>query len=104
MTSPFCCRIVRGGADESYGIEVSKLAGIPDAVIVRAKEILQSLESTAPTHASQVRISDDSDDSEQVSFASMGQTRVVERLKQIDINTLSPIEALQTLYELTQMV
>lgn len=95
----FLRRIVRGGADGSYGIEVAKLAGVPNAVVSRAKAILSELEEKgAVTVIRTVEKSDDDD--MQISFASNEGNEIVEELKTIDINTLTPIEALQKLYEL----
>ena len=95
----FLRRIVRGGADGSYGIEVAKLAGVPNAVVNRAKAILSELEEKgAVTVIRTVEKSDDDD--MQISFASNEGNEIVEELKTIDINTLTPIEALQKLYEL----
>ncbi len=95
----FLRRIVRGGADGSYGIEVAKLAGVPNAVVNRAKDILKELEEKgAVTVIRTVEKSDDDD--MQISFASNEGNEIVEELKTIDINTLTPIEALQKLYEL----
>ena len=95
----FLRRIVRGSADDSYGIEVSKLAGVPDSVIQRAKEVLKSLESgtqvTVKTKKPAVQETDD-----QFSMFSMGESEIVTKLKELDINTLTPIEAMSTLYEL----
>jgi len=93
----FLRKILRGAADESYGIEVAKLAGIPDAVISRAKSCLAELEgrSKAPAAAKPRR-----DDAPQLSFADVREQELVALLKKTDPNTLSPIEALKLLYEL----
>ena len=98
----FLRRIVPGGADESYGIEVAKLAGVNDFVVNRAKEILASLESQdQPRH----RQAAPRHEEEQPNlFAMSSQSKLEERIKQIDVNTLTPIEALNILYELAQMV
>ncbi|MGN0171275.1 MAG: DNA mismatch repair protein MutS [Acutalibacteraceae bacterium] len=100
----FLRRIVRGPADDSYGIEVAKLAGIPDKVVSRAKEILCSLDngsdSGRPTGTA-ARFEEDEQEG-QLSLLPMAENSVMERLKAIDVNTLTPIEALQTLYELTK--
>ena len=94
----FLRRIVRGGADGSYGIEVAKLAGVPNAVVNRAKDILKELEEKGAVTV--IRTVEKSDDDMQISFASNEGNEIVEELKTIDINTLTPIEALQKLYEL----
>ncbi len=95
----FLRRIIRGSADDSYGIEVSKLAGVPDSVVQRAKEVLKSLES-GTTVAVKTKKSDVQENNDQFSMFSMGESEIVTRLKTMDINTLTPIEAMSTLYEL----
>ena len=99
----FLRRIVRGGADDSYGIEVSKLAGIPQPVIERAKEVLQQLESENKGQVVSTP-SSSPEESDQISFASVQNDAIRLRLQDLDVNTLSPIEAIQILYELTQML
>lgn len=98
----FLRRIIPGGADESYGIEVAKLAGIPQSVISRAKEILAELEtgnSEKYTPAKQ-----NTDDDMQLSLMSVADSPIVDKIKNTDINTLTPIEAMNLLYELKGMV
>ena len=94
----FLRRIVRGGADGSYGIEVAKLAGVPNTVVNRAKDILKELEEKGAVTV--IRTVEKNDDDMQISFASNEGNGIVDELKTIDINTLTPIEALQKLYEL----
>ncbi|MBR6653328.1 MAG: DNA mismatch repair protein MutS, partial [Oscillospiraceae bacterium] len=86
-----------GGADRSYGIEVAKLAGVPDSVIRRSKTILSELESGAPQAAPV--ISAPVDDG-QISFGSISEDRISEKLHAVDLNTLTPIEAMNLLFEL----
>lgn len=95
----FLRRIIPGGADDSFGIEVAKLAGLPNSIINRAKEILKELESgsNAPTV-----IKEKSEDM-QMSLIS-NDNAVVERLSEVDLNTLTPIEAINLLYELKGMI
>ena len=95
----FLRRIVRGPADDSYGSEVAKLAGIPDSVVARAKEILKQLENGDMETAGPRGDRFESEDG-QLSLLPAGDNELVRRLKEMDINTLTPIEALQTLYEL----
>ena len=95
----FLRRIVPGGADQSYGIEVAKLAGVPDRVIQRARTILAELEAGDRSAAAPApRPSGES----QVSLLDMGAAEVAERLRQVDVNTLTPIEAMNLLFELRQ--
>ncbi len=93
----FLRKIVRGPADQSYGIEVAGLAGVPGRVIERAKAILKELEEegTAPPPTAYAPPADD-----QVSFLDMGAQEVANRLRQVDVDTLTPIEAMNLLYEL----
>ena len=91
----FLRKIVRGAADDSYGIEVAHLAGVPDAVVKRAKQILASLPED--TRLSAARRDDCGDN---ISFDSISEQKVIERIKEIDINTLTPYEAITLLYEL----
>ena len=90
----FLRKIVRGGADQSYGIEVAKLAGVPDRVIKRAHAILEELESEKGVPAAPVAVSD------QISLMDIGSQTVLSKLRMTDVNVLSPIEALNLLAEL----
>ena len=97
----FLRRIVRGGADGSYGIDVARLAGVPDTVVKRAKVILKSLEENgvAPVVSNVVR--KEADDDMQVSFGSTAESEIIDELKALDVNTLTPIEAMSKLYEIS---
>jgi DNA mismatch repair protein MutS len=96
----FLRKIVPGGADDSYGIEVAGLAGIPDSVIKRAKTVLTELEqgrgAVKTTHAP---APDD-----QISLLDMSSGEIAQRLKQTDLNTLTPLEALNLLFELKKKI
>lgn len=97
----FLRRIVRGGADESFGIEVAKLAGVPDSVVKRAKVILKELESCKIDIDFKAENSVEEEEEEiQYNFSANGRNEILEILKATDINTLTPIEAMQTLYDL----
>ena len=99
----FLRKIVRGGADQSYGIEVAQLAGVPEPVLKRARKILSELEeggAPAPTPAAPARAAAD----DQVSLLDMGAAKVADRLRQADVNVLTPIEALNLIYELKQLL
>ena len=98
----FLRRIVPGGADDSYGIEVAKLAGVPNSIINRAKEVLKELESgKGETRQSQPA---QPPGDEQLSLIGAAQSPVIERLQKADLNTLTPIEAMNLLYELKDMI
>ena len=98
----FLRRIIRGAADGSYGVEVAKLAGVPIPVVKRAKTILEELESgnlQAPNEIVK-KYYDDTDDTAQISFTDESKNQFIEMIKAVDVNTLTPIEALQKLYEI----
>ena len=101
----FLRRIVRGGADGSYGIDVARLAGVPDPVVRRARVILKALEAgTAAQPAPKAEASASKADKEpetlQYSFSSARGQEILEELQTIDVNTLTPIEAMSKLYAL----
>ncbi len=99
----FLRRIIRGGADGSYGIEVAKLAGIPDAVVNRAKVILKEHEATDIERPAKATAAREAPQPEaQVSFAATAGNAMVDKLKAVDVNTLTPIEAMSVLYELVK--
>ncbi|MBO4457600.1 MAG: DNA mismatch repair protein MutS [Butyrivibrio sp.] len=109
----FLRKIVKGGADKSYGIQVAKLAGVPDMVIDRAKEIVAELTDNDITEKVQsiardtksdkkvkVRHYDDVDMDQMSLFDTVTDEDVLKRLQEIDITTLTPMDALNTLYKL----
>ncbi len=89
----FLRKILPGGADRSYGIEVAKLAGLPDKVLRRARQVLEQLEAadgyTAPRR-----------ETEQVSLSAISEGEVLDALRRCQPDTLTPIEAMGLLYEL----
>ena len=95
----FLRKIVRGSTDDSYGIEVAKLAGIPNEVIKRAREVLASVERTAKAIGESNAAPKEVDDS-LISIDDFVNEQVIEELKAIDINTLSPYEAMSFLFNL----
>nr|WP_297172429.1 DNA mismatch repair protein MutS [uncultured Agathobaculum sp.] len=98
----FLRKIVRGGADDSYGIEVAKLAGVPSPVIKRAKAVLTDLESTMPKVG--LRAVEEQEDAPQITMNSLSGDAVAERLRVLQVDTMTPIEALNALYELKKLV
>lgn len=95
----FLRKIVPGGTDDSYGIEVAGLAGVPDSVVKRAKDILKSLETGGEDSVPKsIRRRDDA--SEQISMLDMTGNEITEKLRNTDMNTITPIEALNLLFEL----
>ena len=101
----FLRRIVPGGADDSYGIEVAKLAGIPDIITDRAKEILLELESGKNNPDNIInKPKKSAEDIEQLSLLPSIDSAIAEKLNGVDLNTLTPIEAMNLLYELKNMI
>ena len=108
----FLRKIVKGGADKSYGIQVAKLAGVPDSVIERAKELVDELSNadiTATVREIQAVGSKnkpkvkkyDQVDLEQISlFDTVSDEDILKELDEIDVSTLTPIDALNTIYRL----
>lgn len=96
----FLRRIIPGCADGSYGIEVAKLAGVPSSVVERAKVVLKEIEQDS---GRPIIMGEKQDDSLQISFASTNDDEIRSKLRNIDINTITPIEAMQILYELASL-
>jgi len=108
----FLRKIMQGGADKSYGIQVAKLAGVPDMVIDRAKEIMEQLLDNDITEKVQaITVADkqvpkkkvhyDEVDLNQMTLGlAVDDSAVLEELKSIDITSLTPLDALNTLYNL----
>ena len=90
----FLRKIVPGGADRSYGIEVAKLAGLPNEVVARAKKILEELEADGGTYVAPRA------ESEQVSLEAIGEAEVLAALRRCQPDTMAPLEAMSLLYEL----
>ena len=94
----FLRKIIPGGADRSYGIEVAKLAGLPEGLIRKARTILKDLESQSGHQTPLLA----APQTEQVSMAALGEAEVIDRLRRTQAETLTPLEALNLLYELKQ--
>lgn len=97
----FLRKIVPGGADDSYGIEVARLSGIPEAVIARAKSILSELERETQAPVGEKPRGEARDD--QVSMADQSLSEVGEALKKANIDTMTPLEALNLVYSLKRL-
>ena len=95
----FLRRIVPGATDDSYGIEVAKLAGLPTAVVSRAREILAELEAGVMPASQPAASADD-----QVSMAELSYQRIAAALRTVNVETLTPIEAMNELYKLKKML
>ena len=90
----FLRKIIPGGADRSYGIEVAKLAGLPDSVLKRARAILEELESQSGRPAPAAAPDD------QLSLATMAESETADIIRRTQVDSLSPLEALNLLYDL----
>ncbi len=111
----FLRKIVNGGADKSYGIQVAKLAGVPDSVIARAKEIVEELSANDITEvARNISVDtgskkkkeklDEVDLTQMSLFDTVRDDDIIEELRNVDVGNLTPIEALNKLYELQNKV
>ena len=109
----FLRKIVKGGADKSYGIQVAKLAGVPDSVISRAKELVEQLvdsdltartreiaEGNAPAGHKPVPKPDDVEMSQLTLFDTVREDDIIEELKNLELGNMTPIDALNTLYRM----
>ena len=95
----FLRKIVRGAADDSYGIEVAKLAGVPEGVITRAKSYLKELEAAGAALGVERAAPSD-----QISLTDVGADEVRRRLQTLDVDSMTPLEAMTVLYELKKKV
>ena len=114
----FLRKIVKGGADKSYGIQVAKLAGVPDLVISRAKEIVEELsdeditnrvsEIAAKEHTakkkSKAKKYDEVDMAQMSLFDTVKDNDIIDEIKGLDMGNMTPIEAMNTLYNLQNKI
>lgn len=101
----FLRRIERGGADKSFGIHVARLAGIPQPVVARAQEILARLETANVSQSSigaNILEDDRTERQMQVGFADFGAVDLVEELRALDVNSMTPMDALNGLFKLRE--
>ena len=100
----FLRKIIRGGTDDSYGIEVAKLAGVPNEVVKRAREILKDIEEGSHIAVGR-NVTKKNDETDLFAgFMSSVNDDVADKLRAIDINTTTPIEAMNILFELKKML
>ena len=109
----FLRKIVKGGADKSYGIQVAKLAGVPDSVINRAKELVEELSDaditaavkdlTAPKKKQKI-VYDQVDMAQMSLFDTVQDNDIVEEIKNLDMTNLTPMEAMNILYNLQNKI
>ncbi|MBV8518492.1 MAG: DNA mismatch repair protein MutS [Acidobacteria bacterium] len=98
----FLRKVVDGAADKSYGIQVAKLAGIPHSVIDRAREILVTLERKERDLVEETRRRGPAPSTRQLGLFSSNEQSIIDALRELEIDTLTPREALNRLYELKQ--
>ncbi len=115
----FLRKIVKGGADKSYGIQVAKLAGVPDKVIDRAKVLVEELSdadiasrarevaqlnATIPVSRKRVSRPDEVDSNQLSIFEAVKDDTIISQIKELDLSHMTPIDALNTLYQLQSSV
>ena len=102
----FLRKIVRGATDDSYGIEVAKLAGVPNEVVRRAKEILSQIESGAPYErvAKSCKAEEPALPDMLTSLADMEAREAAEKIRRVELDTMTPIEAMNFIFELKKIV
>ena len=111
----FLRKIVRGGADKSYGIQVARLAGVPESILKRAKELVEQLSDADITAAvkdlaaagagKKPAVSCDDMDMQQMSlFDTVQDDSIIEEIRELDISNLTPMDALNTLYRLQNKI
>ena len=100
----FLRKIVRGGTDDSYGIEVAKLAGVPTEVVKRARVILDEIESGSVAYAPQKAAKTEPEFDLFSTLVSQKDSEAADRIRALDINTLTPIEAMNVLFELKKLL
>ena len=101
----FLRKVEEGAADKSYGIEVAKLAGLPNDVIRRAREVLaehENVERSAVRHLARDEAREPA--SMQLTIFTPLSQKIVDRIKETDLNRLSPLEALNLLHELKKQL
>ncbi len=101
----FLRKIVRGGTDDSYGIEVASLAGVPSEVVKRAKEILREIEA-GQSHAEKAPVARKESDTFDLfmGIEASKDTEAADKIRSLDINTITPIEAMNLLFELKKIL
>jgi DNA mismatch repair protein MutS len=96
----FLRKVIEGAADKSYGIQVAKLAGIPQSVIERAREILETLERKERDVVEETRRRGPAPQGRQLGLFSSREQAIVDAIREIDLDALTPIDAMNRLYEL----
>jgi DNA mismatch repair protein MutS len=98
----FLRKITKGAAKDSYGIDVAKLAGLPESVIRRARDVMSQLTTI---DSGQLTVDSlGSTEERQITFADIGAEAAAERLRAVTLDTITPIEAMNLLYELKKLI
>ena len=101
----FLRKIIRGGADKSYGIQVAKLAGVPDPVIARAKELVEELSEADISLKPKALPVEMSMESEQISlFDTVKDDDIITEIRDMDLGNMTPLDALNTIYRLQNKI
>jgi DNA mismatch repair protein MutS len=100
-TIRFLRKIVRGGVDESYGVDVAKLAGLPPKVVSRARELLEEMERN---HAAEKNVQDTSVSSGQISFGEMNRQAAIDMLEKTNIDELTDAECRELLKDMLSVL
>ncbi|SKA86642.1 DNA mismatch repair protein MutS [Caloramator quimbayensis] len=103
----FLRKIIRGGADQSYGIQVAKLSGLPDEVVIRAREILSKLEESDINKGIKLNLKQDEvaativcEDKKEINLFNFKENEIIAELKELDIMNMTPMDAINHLYRL----
>ncbi len=104
----FLRKIKRGGADHSYGVQVARLAGLPNKVIKRANVILKKLNAADITKKTK-KLADEAKEAAeesamQMDMFNMQETQIIDEINKIDVMSLTPIQAFQTLFDLQNKI
>ena len=97
----FLRKILRGAADDSYGIEVAKLAGVPNEVIRRAKEVLVAILDSSGQERKPAKPEETTNE---LTFDNVLESQLADAVRALDVNTLTPLEAINELYRLKKMI
>ena len=97
----FLRKIVKGPTDDSYGIEVAKLAGVPNEVVKRAKSVLSEMIENGTVEPKTVKKAPEAD--QMMSFEDMAIYEAADKIKKLDLNTITPIEAMNFIFELKKL-
>ena len=101
----FLRKIIRGGADKSYGIQVAKLAGVPEPVIARAKELVEELSEADISLKPKALPVEMSMESEQISlFDTVKDDDIITEIRDMDLGNMTPLDALNTIYRLQNKI